>query len=137
MNSRGEHVVGALAHIAIVVRVDAGKMCEHLVYVHIRLRSASRLIDDQRERICVIGAEHLIACVAYSFAFIFAKFTRLKIRLCCAPFYGNDCPYHIVGHLFAYDEILKASLSLRSPKFIRFDFDFAEAVLFNPILHNF
>ncbi len=72
VHRRGEDVVGRLAHVDVVVRVDlalhpalaahqlAGAVGDHLVDVHVRLGAAARLPDDQRELAVVLTGDHLV-----------------------------------------------------------------------------
>jgi hypothetical protein len=72
VHRRGEHVVGRLAEIDVVVGMQqalraalaaeqlGGAVGQHLVGVHVRLRAGARLPDHQRELLVVPAREHLV-----------------------------------------------------------------------------
>ena len=72
VHGRREDVVGRLAHVDVVVGVDlaahpalaaqelAGAVGDHFVQVHVGLRAAAGLPDDERELVVVLAGDHFV-----------------------------------------------------------------------------
>ena len=150
VHGRGKHVVGRLALVHVVVRVDqaplaaraaqqfAGAVGQHLVDVHVGLRARAGLPDHQREFVVMLAGQHLVGrgddgrrpCPASSRPMRW--FTTAQERLICTRARISSRGMRSPGDV----EVLQRALGLGAPEPLGRNLDRAEGVVFNPGLHG-
>ena len=144
VHRRGESVVGTLALVYIVVGMQqffardfVAAVGNDFVGVHIRLRAAARLPDDEREMFVEFARNHFVASGAYRFEFFFGKFSEIVVCNRGGFFKDSERVRDFSRHYFRADfEILETSLRLRRPVLVVGYAHFAHSVFFNTISHN-
>ena len=138
----GEHVVGALALVHVVVGVDlaalaalaaqqlGGAVRQHLVDVHVRLGAAAGLPDDERELLVVLAREHLVRGLHDGLAALLGERAVLHVHDRRRLLHQHQRADERHGHALAGDvEVLPAALRLGAPQPVGGDLDGAEGVL--------
>ena len=143
MHSRRERVVRALALIDVVVGVQnlcardlVATVCNHFVRVHIRLRTATRLPNDEREMGVEFTRNHFVARQANRIFLFLGNLAKVVICKRCRFFQNAERTRDFTRHnLVANAEILITSLRLRRPVSICGDLHFPHRVFFNTVFH--
>jgi hypothetical protein len=135
VNRRREHVVRALAHVHVVVRVDrllAGESVasakldrpigDHLVRVHVARRARTGLIDIDRKLVVEPAVGHLAAGLQDRLDLLFVEavlsrtreFAQIVIGFRCGIFHQPECVDQFARQRFAGDrKILDRAPRLR------------------------
>lgn len=143
VHCRREGVVRALRHIGVIVRMEdllardlVAAVCDDLVDVHVRLRSAARLPDRKREMLCEFACDDLIARRLDGIEALLVELAELVVCNRGGFLQNAECVDDLGGHLLDADgEVLKAALRLRRPILVCGHLDFAEGIMFDAILH--
>mmetsp|Transcript_41097 Transcript_41097/g.86338 ORF Transcript_41097/g.86338 Transcript_41097/m.86338 type:complete len:348 (+) Transcript_41097:567-1610(+) len=130
----GEGIVRALAHVAMIIRMDGilaphltsqnhnGTVRQHLIHIHIRLRSASRLINHQWELIIVLPAHNLIGRLSNRIGYLLGQLPPIGLvaPIFRTAFFNERLRVHdFHGHATlpaANGEVLDGSLRLGAPE---------------------
>ena len=140
-----EGVVRALRHVRMVVRMENFLPCDlvaavrdDLVDVHIGLRAAARLPYSEREVGGELAVEDFITCLADGGEPLLVQFAERVVGDGGGLFQDAECVDDLGGHLLNADgEVLEAALRLRRPVLVCGDFDLAEGIMLNAILHGY
>ena len=140
-----EGVVRALRHVRVVVRMEnflprdlVAAVRDDLVDVHIGLRAAARLPYGEREVGGELAVEDLITCLADGGEPLFIQLAERVVGDGGRLFQDAECVDDLGGHLLDADgEVLEAALRLRRPVLVCGDFDLAEGIMLNAILHGY
>ena len=111
---------------------------DDLVDVHIGLRAAARLPYGEREVGGELAVEDLITCLADGGEPLFIQLAERVVGDGGRLFQDAECVDDLGGHLLNADgEVLEAALRLRRPVLVCGDFDLAEGIMLNAILHGY
>ena len=140
-----EGVVRALRHVRMVVRMENFLPCDlvaavrdDLVDVHIGLRAAARLPYSEREVGGELAVEDFITCLADGGEPLLVQFAECVVGDGGRLFQDAECVDDLGGHLLDADgEVFEAALRLRRPVLVCGDFDLAEGIMLNAILHGY
>ena len=140
-----EGVVRALRHVRVIVWMEnflprdlVAAVRDDLVDVHIGLRAAARLPYSEREVGGELAVEDFITCLADGGEPLFIQLAKRVVGDGGRLFQDAECVDDLGGHLLNADgEVLEAALRLRRPVLVCGDFDLAEGIMLNAILHGY
>jgi hypothetical protein len=129
VHGRGEHIVGRLPNVHVVMGVDAAAIAwpgtqqgrcavgQHLVHVHVALRSRARLPHRQGEGIVVQAGQHFFGSAGNRLGLGAVKQAQLGVdggSGLLDPGHGHQ---QGMGHALGRDlEVLQRTLGLRAPQ---------------------
>src|SRR5919199_6657871 len=147
VHDRGEGIVGRLAVVDVVVRMDRllranhtareldSAIGDHLVGVHVGLRARAGLEDDKRELAVQLAVDHLLGSPRDQIDLVVGQLAQLFIRQRRALLQDAERADHGTSPPIPLDadgKILVGALGLSAPQVIRGYVDLAERVLLNP-----
>ena len=128
VHGRREGVVGGLRAVDVVVGVDGrlaaelaagqldGAVGDHLVDVHVRLRAAAGLPDDQRKVVVQIAGDDLIGGAHDQVALAHLQHAELRVGERRRLLEDPEGAHHLDRHAFAADaEVVARPFGLRAP----------------------
>ena len=146
----GEGVVAGLRLIDIFIGVDQARLAQpatiedvaaignHLIDIHIGLRAATGLPDDERELIIQLALDDLVARLSDEITLLLREDPQLAIgisgRLLQIPKGGDDLVRH--RGCGTDPEVIATALRLGSPVLISGDLHLAHGIMLDTILHN-
>ena len=139
-----KNVIRGLPSIHVVVRMEeplsapfaaeelAPPIGEHLVHVHIRLRPASRLPDQQRKLVTVLTGEHLFRRPHDRVGLGLVESPQVPIHESTGLLHENESLNQLAGHaLVGNSEVATRTLGLHSPEAFVRNLDIAQRVAFD------
>ncbi len=141
VHRRREDVVRRLAAVDVVVRVDeacfaplatedfARAVGEHLVHVHVRLRAAARLPNDEGEFVVVLAGQNFVGRGDDGAALFRIERSKVEVDEGGGLFDERERVDQRARHALARDlEVRERALRLRAPQPVGGDVDGAEGV---------
>ena len=133
MHSCGECIIGALAHIYMVIGMKQffsgnfiASVCNHFIHIHIGLSATTGLPYHQRELIIQFACQHFIAHLSDDLTSFCIQFSQSAVCLCYCLFQNRKSICDFLRHFFRTNfEIFKTSLGLCAPICIHGYFHFA------------
>ena len=143
MHRGWKRVVRRLAHIDVIVRMHrllgaglaaeqfAGTVGDHLIEVHVGLRTRSGLPDHQREIVVELAVDHFARRTNDGASAALVEQAEFKIGLCRRKLHDRQCANDRHRHeLIANLEVMFRAFGLRAPVVVRRHFDRSERVGF-------
>ena len=143
VHRRRENVVRALALVNIIVRMHltlhpaypaqqfTRTISQHLIHIHVALRTGAGLPDCQRKLVRMLACQHFIRSLNNHLRFFCAQKTEIVIHLCRRTLGQRQRMNKLDRHFFRRDaEMFQRALSLRAPKPIGRHIDCAHRVFF-------
>src|ERR1700735_3710453 len=145
VHRRGERIVRRLRHVDVIVRMNwclapERRTCElttavgdHLVYIHVELRTAARHPYVQREHVMMLASEDLITGLDNQFVPLVVEPTTSMIGISSGFLQRRvRCNHLARNQILSYAEMFKRPLRLCSPQLVAWHINFPEAIGFLP-----
>ena len=142
MHGGRKHVVRRLAHVDLIIGMDlpfhsthaaqqfAGAVGDHLVHVHIGLRTAAGLPDDQRKLVVKLPCDHFVGSRDDRSANRgILELSQIHVHLRRRAFHQGQRLDQCQRHPILADlEVLQRALGLRAPETVGRNFHFSHRV---------
>ncbi len=143
VHGRGKVIVGRLRHIDVVVGMNrrlapqrrarklAAAIGDHLIHIHVELRSAARHPYVQRKHVLMLAAQNFVADLDDQFVVLGLEPVAGMVGIGCGFLQDGVGADHLARHQVpAYAEVLQRTLGLGAPELAGANLYFPQAVGF-------